>query len=164
MHRRFLLVALAMVVALPAAASAVDLRTVSARALLLKDGRVTPAVKSMVRTPEGGSGAISRSFGDLTRDGRRDMIVRVHSGGTAGVLAYYVYAEVGGRVRLIRAVNDTYRVGVGIDAKRRLVERNPIYAADDPNCCPSAVRVRVFRWNGRGMALVLDRRVATPAP
>jgi hypothetical protein len=56
---------------------------------------------------------------------------------------------VGGKVKDIFAVNDTYKVGVAIRSGR-LVERTPIYRARDANCCPSYIRTTVYRWDGSG--------------
>lgn len=50
-------------------------------------------------------------------------------------------------MRVIRAVNDAYKVGVQIRSGK-LVERVPIYGATDPNCCPGRVQTTVLRWNG----------------
>lgn len=164
MKRRVLFGLAVALAALPATASAVDMRTVSARQLILSDARVPAGIKSSVRNPVGGSGALTRRFGDVTRDGRPDLIVSVASGGTAGDIAYYVYAEVGGRIRDIRAENDGYKVFAAPTARGNLMQRDSVYAAADPNCCPSAARIRVFRWNGTGMAVVSDRRVALTRP
>jgi hypothetical protein len=156
------LMGLAVVVGVPTAA-AVDLTKANLRDLVLKDPKVSKAVKDIVRHPSAASGALSRRLGDLTGDGKADLVVLVNSGGTANDIAYYVYAEIGGKVRDIRAVNDSYKVGVSITKKHRLVQKDPVYAADDPNCCPSAIRIRVFEWDGTRLVRLSDRTVPTGA-
>ena len=144
------------------AAGALDLKKANLRDLVLTDAKVAKSVKDMVRHPVGTSGALSRRLGDLTGDGAVDLVVLVNSGGTANDIAYYVYTEIGGKVRDIRAVNDAYKVGVSITKKHRLVQKDPIYAANDPNCCPSSIRIRVFGWNGSVLMRLRNRVVPTP--
>ena len=57
---------------------------------LLADDDVSRTIKKLLRT---GGGVVDRSivFRDLTRDGRDDAVVRVHTGGADGVVAVYVF-------------------------------------------------------------------------
>ena len=128
------------------------LRHANLRALVLRDPAVSATNRALARDYAGARGGIDRfsaSYGDLTGDGTTDVVVPLYSGGTAGDIAYFVYAEVGGKVKDIFAVNDTYKVGVTIRSGR-LVERTPIYRAQDANCCPSYIRTTVYKWDGSG--------------
>ncbi len=84
---------------------------------------------------------------DFTRDGRRDLAVTIASGGTAGDVGFAVFRAIprGWRVALAR---DGYKLGlfrVGGD----LVESQPVYRKNDPNCCPTGGFDHVrFHWNG----------------
>jgi hypothetical protein len=146
---------LAALAALPALASAGDtipgqLRRANLKPLLLSRPEVSPSIKRLIRNyngPFGGIATPSISYGDITGDGRSEVVVPIFSGGTAGDIAYYVLGVVGGRVRMLRAVNDTYKVVVSIRSGK-VVERVPIFGPRDPNCCPSRVTTTVFRWNG----------------
>jgi hypothetical protein len=146
-----------------AAPPARNLRRADLRALVLHDPAVSAANRRLAREGPGMDGGIDRtgvSYGDLTGDGRADVVVPLFSGGTAGDIAYFVYAEVDGRVRDILPVNDVYQVGVRI-TDHRLVERLPRFRRNDPNCCPSFVTTTVYRWNsGR---LVQQSRVTKRA-
>jgi len=41
-----------------------------------------------------------------------------------------------------------------------LVQREPKYAADDANCCPSQIRERTIHWSGRRFVITLRIRRA----
>lgn len=101
---------------------------------------------------------------DLTRDGRVDLAATIASGGTAGDVGWIVFVgtAAGWRLGLVRA---GYKLGlarVGSD----LVETLPVYAKDDPNCCPSlGFDHTLWRWNGTRFTVAKrwhDRR-ARPA-
>lgn len=141
----------------PLAAAAIpgQLGRPNLRPALLRAPQVSADIKALIRDFSGASGGIatpSISYGDLTGDGLDEVVVPIFSGGTAGDIAYYVLSVVNGRATVVRAVNRTYKVGVSIRG-RKLVERVPIYAGDDANCCPSRIQTTVFRWNGRILAV-----------
>jgi len=133
-----------------AAPSGHGLRHADLRALLVHDPAVSASNRRLAREGPPMDGGIDRtrvSYGDLTGDGRADVVVPLFSGGTAGDIAYFVYAVVDGRVRDILPVNNVYQVGVRIE-DHRLVERLPDFRRNDPNCCPSFVTTTVYRWSG----------------
>jgi hypothetical protein len=146
--------ALAALLLAPTGAAAVDLRRADLRALVLRDPLVSAEVKRMVRghPPGAGIDRAAVAHGDLTRDGRPDVVVPVTAGPAAGIVAYYVYAETGDRARDVFPVNAVYRARVAVRG-RRLVETLPIYRRADPGCCPSAVQTTVYRWDGTGLAV-----------
>jgi hypothetical protein len=91
---------------------------------------------------------------DLTRDGRRDMAVTLASGGTAGDIAWAAFARAGTHWRLVAANANGYKLGLFL-AGRDLVESQPVYRKQDPNCCPTGgFDHRRFHWNGHALAVV----------
>lgn len=83
---------------------------------------------------------------DLTRDGTKEMVASIYSGGTAGDHAWIVFASTrrGWKV-LLRRLN-LYKVGIR-PAPTGIVETLPVYNPDDSNCCPSGgFDHQLFRW------------------
>ena len=84
---------------------------------------------------------------DLTRDGRIDMAVTLFSGGTAGDVRLVVFRGTasGWRVALVRG---GYKLGLErVDGD--LVQTQPVYRKDDPNCCPTGGFDHMrWHWNG----------------
>jgi hypothetical protein len=93
---------------------------------------------------------------DLTGDGRADMAVTLASGGTAGDIAWAAFARRGSGWHLVASNANAYKLllqRVGHD----LVETQPVYRKNDPNCCPTGgFDHRRFHWNGR--TLTVTRR------
>ncbi len=86
--------------------------------------------------------------------GKRGMVVTVASGGTAGDIAWaaYVGGPTGWKLSLVRG---GYKLGL-VRKGGDLVETNPVYEANDPNCCPSGGFVH-RRWNWNGARFVAVR-------
>lgn len=144
------LVVLAAALALPAAAAATlgppDVHDLRLKRTLLHDPRVAANVKSIVRL--GGSGGISRpTYADLTGDGFQDVLVPIASGGTAGVVAFYVYSYHFGDLRTVLVRNSVYKAGPRVQ-KGDVVVTYPLYGANDPNCCPSRLERVTLHFNG----------------
>ncbi len=112
---------------------------------------------------DGAAGSVepeSVVYADLTGDGADEAIVPLATGGTAGVLGYYVFGMQGGRlVRLLTSQTPDVSVGV---AGGRLVETAAVFALNDPRCCPSLIRRTFYRWNGSG--LVPEASTIMPNP
>jgi len=140
----------------PAAGAPRPLPRTNLRALVLHDPAVAAVNRALVRAVRPGTGTAPVLFADLTGDGRLDAVVPVLGGGQSGVVAYFVYAIVGGRVRDILAVNDTDRAALAIE-RGRLIEVTPVYRRADPRCCPSALRTTVIRWDGQQMVVRSSR-------
>jgi hypothetical protein len=84
---------------------------------------------------------------DFTRDGRTDLAASIASGGTAGDIGFVVFraTSAGWRVAL---TGNGYKLGLA-RAGGDLVETQPIYRKNDPNCCPTGgFDHRRFHWNG----------------
>jgi hypothetical protein len=98
---------------------------------------------------------------DLTGDGRADMAVTLASGGTAGDIAWAAFQRRGAGWRLAASNTDGYKLLL-LRAGHDLVETQPVYRTNDPNCCPTGgFDHRRFHWNGRALAVTRrwhDRR------
>ena len=89
---------------------------------------------------------------DFTRDGRTDLAVSIASGGTAGDIGYVVFrgTSAGWRVAL---KGGGYKLGLA-HTGRDLVETQPVYRKNDPNCCPTGgFDHQRFHWNGTKFVL-----------
>jgi hypothetical protein len=85
--------------------------------------------------------------------GKKAMVVTIGSGGTAGDIGWAIY--VGGGDRWTPAlVRGGYKLGL-VRKTADLVETDPIYRKNDPNCCPSGGFAHTrWHWNGRRFAVV----------
>ena len=128
----------------PAACSAA-----AAKAAIL----ASPSLRSLRPIVLNGGGVDKLICSDFTRDGQADMAATVFSGGTAGDIAWVVFRRSHGSWVLALRELDRYKLGlfrVGGD----LVESQPVYRKNDPNCCPTGgFDHRSFRWNGRALAV-----------
>jgi hypothetical protein len=89
---------------------------------------------------------------DFTRDGRTDLAVSIASGGTAGDIGYVVFrgTPAGWRVAL---KGGGYKLGLA-RAGGDLVESQPVYKKNDPNCCPTGgFDHQRFHWDGTKFVL-----------
>ena len=120
------------------------------KARLLEDPRTSKTIKDLLRD---GGGFVDRSvvFRDLTRDKRDDAVVRVHSGGAAGVVAVYVFStdtlrpkDSGLRVvfRTQRLLRASTRVSKGV-----VSYREARYTPGDELCCPTQLLETTLRWD-----------------
>jgi hypothetical protein len=91
---------------------------------------------------------------DFTRDGRTDLAVSIASGGTAGDIGYVVFRGTPAGWRVVLK-GGGYKLGLA-RAGGDLVETQPVYKKNDPNCCPTGgFDHQRFHWNG--MKVVLAR-------
>jgi hypothetical protein len=104
--------------------------------------------------------------GDLNRDGRPDMAVSYASGGSAGDTGWAIFVAAGRSWRLSFKQLEAYRAGIFL-RRGDVVESQPIYLKNDPNCCPTGgFDHRRFHWNGRRFAVARawhDRAYKPPA-
>jgi hypothetical protein len=124
-----------------------DIHDLELKQTLLADPAVSRQVKGIIRTGFGG-GIARPTYADFTADGQQDVLVPIASGGTSGIVAFYVYSYHFGPLRAILARPDVYRVGLR-HKKGDLVVDSPIYAANDANCCPSKIERRTLHFNGQ---------------
>lgn len=109
-----------------------------------------------------GSGFAQFLCHDFTGDGHTDMAASVLTGGTAGVEGWVLFRANGQRWQLASKHLGLYNASIrrtGSD----IVETDPVYKENDPNCCPSGgYGHRQFHWkNGR---LVVVRTWHTKKP
>jgi hypothetical protein len=133
----------------PASAAAPCTRAAARTAIL-----ATPSLRSLRPILTQGGGVDTVICHDFTRDGATDMAATVFSGGTAGDIAWVVFRQTGGRWVLALKRPNVYKIGLfrlGSD----LAESQPVYRANDPNCCPSGGFDHVrYHWNGTRFAIV----------
>jgi hypothetical protein len=85
--------------------------------------------------------------------GKTAMVLTVESGGTAGDIDWVVYVsgQNGYRLSLVRG---GYKLGL-VPKGSDIVETDPIYKRNDPNCCPTGGFVHNrWHWNGKRFAVV----------
>jgi len=99
---------------------------------------------------------------DVTGDRRTDMVVTFASGGTAGDVAWAVWRATPAGWRLAFAQLHAYQMRLALSGND-LVEIQPIYRKQDPNCCPTGgLEHRRFRWNGRTFTVARSWHTAAP--
>lgn len=98
-------------------------------------------------------------FEDVTGEGRSDAVLLVHSGGSAGRIALFVFSAGDSRsLRLVYRNQRLYRAQARVRGGN-VIYRLPAYEAGDDLCCPSAERETELRWDPRRERFrVVDRR------
>ena len=129
------------------------------RAQVLADNATTDEIVDLLR--HGGFVDRMITFDDLTGDGRQDAVVRVTSGGAAGIVALYVFSTDGKKqsdaLRVVFRRQALIRGSTSVKS-HVLTYRTRTYAAGEGLCCPSAVAEYVVRWDDDA-----SRFRATPA-
>jgi len=121
-----------------------------------------PAVEDLVEDTGGSLLPDEVILADLTGDGVEEAVVPVSSGGTGGDIAYAILGYRDGDLEEILAVKpEAGRVMVSVE-DGILVETQPVYAPEDPLCCPSELRHTYYRWEGE--ELVVDHEETETVP
>lgn len=110
-----------------------------------------------------GGGEIDRDrvlFAQLIEGGPEEAVVIVDSGGTAGEIAAGVYRLEEGRPALVHFFSYNGRLGVN---RELIVTREGVYAAGDPQCCPSQLHEVTYQWDGSRFAVTTDQVVPNPS-
>jgi hypothetical protein len=128
---------------------------------LLASPNVIASVKATIRETRYGGGIDRVVYGDLTGDGTPETVVTVFSGGTAGDIAFYVLTGEGSGLHALKYANREYKVGVAI-VKGKLQVTRPVYAKNDPNCCPQHLEITTYRWTGAKLVSASRRLIKTP--
>ncbi|MCW5852593.1 MAG: hypothetical protein KIT87_21150 [Anaerolineae bacterium] len=89
-------------------------------------------------------------YGDISGDGREEAVISLYSGGTAGDVGLLIYREIDGQPVLMTGLPG-YKVGATI-ANGELRVSQPLYGANDANCCPSGVEETAYRLQGDRLA------------
>jgi hypothetical protein len=134
-------------------------------ARLLEDDGTSREVRDLLRS---GRGFVDRriTFRDLTGDDKRDAVVRVQSGGAAGVVALYVLStDTGRRGGGLQVV---FRSQELLQAETRIRDGVLRYRSARPQpgdelCCPSRLAESRLRWRERRHKLTVAERREVPA-
>ena len=105
-------------------------------------------------------------FRDLTGDKRDDAVVRVHSGGAAGVVAVYVFSTAnrkGGKLRAVFRSQNLMRASTRV-LKGVLSYRTSRYEPGDELCCPARITQSTLVWKRRERRLRVRERVTFAPP
>lgn len=104
--------------------------------------------------------AIRPQTGELTGDGREDLLTFEETGGTGACGVWRVIAQTdeGAEEILHRETCDT---AIDLTDRGTLLVREAVFAPDDPHCCPSAVRLTTLAWTGTRWRVV--ERTVEPA-
>jgi len=129
---------------------------------LLSSSQVARSVK--VTLKKGGFVDRRVLFADLTGEGKDDAVVMVHSGGSAGRIALYVFSAGSGRdLKIVYRNQRLYRARVRLRKPAQFVYSVPRYGAGDALCCPSSYRETALGWRSESRRFVVtDRRTVEP--
>ena len=122
----------------PATAGAKDATQQFFEQRLLADKQTSSAIKTLLQS---GGGFVDKAvvFRDVTGDKRDDAVVRVHSGGAAGVVAVYVFSTANrknGKLRAIFRSQSLTRASTRV-LKGVVSYRTSRYNPGDELCCPA---------------------------
>ena len=132
---------------------------------LLADGLTSKPIKTLLQS---GGGFVDRGvvFRDLTGDKRDDAVVRVHSGGAAGVVAVYVFSTAnrkGGKLRAIFRSQSLMRASTRV-LKGVVSYRTSRYDPGDELCCPARLTQSTLEWNADERRMRVRERVTFAPP
>jgi hypothetical protein len=132
---------------------------------LLADHLTSKAIKSLLSS---GGGFVDRGvvFRDLTGDKRDDAVVRVQSGGAAGVVAVYVFSTAnrkGAKLRAIFRSQNLMRASTRV-VKGVLSYRTSRYDPGDDLCCPAHITQSTLGWNADEHRMRVRERVTFAPP
>ncbi len=99
-------------------------------------------------------------YADLTGNGQDEAVVPIASGGTAGDIGFAVFALRNGALEELLAKAEG-RVALDVE-EGQLVETQPIYGPDDPNCCPSQLKKIYYRWDGNALVPEREETIENP--
>ena len=133
---------------------------------LLADKQTSSQIKQLLQS---GGGFVDKAvvFRDITDDDRDDAIVRVHSGGAAGVVAVYVFSTANKKNGKLRAI---FRSQSLMRASTRVLKgvvsyRTARYDPGDELCCPARLTQSTLGWDANERRMrVVDRVTFAPAP
>jgi hypothetical protein len=134
-------------------------------ARLLADKQTSSAIKQLLRS---GGGFVDKGvvFRDVTGDKRDDAVVRVHSGGAAGVVAVYVFSTANRKNGKLRAI---FRSQSLMRASTRVLKgvvsyRTSRYNPGDELCCPARITQSTLGWDADERRMRVRERVTFAPP
>ncbi len=143
-------------------ASATPGTLTSARGIDFRDAAVlAPIVKHF------GGGEVTPErvvYADLTGDHVEEAVAIVESGGTAGDLGAAVFTVQQGHAQLLGYVDRGGHITVtfGTAVAGLINVQQGVYAAGDPQCCPTQLRETVYQWNGEQFAVETEQVITNP--
>jgi len=151
----------------PASASGAQTRSQTFfRTKITAERSTTKPIRDLLGT---GGGFVVKAivFRDLTGDEKSDAIVRVHSGGAAGVVAVFVFSTDTGRrddeLRLVFSSQKLQRASTRV-ADDVLSYRSARYAAGDEPCCPEQLVESTLEWDAGDHRLKVAERTVMDGP
>jgi len=97
----------------------------------------------------------------VAHDGVDEAIVIVESGGTMGDLGAGVFTLVEGQPTLVQFIATAGRIELRLDL---VVAIEGVWAANDPQCCPSQLHEVSYQWDGARFTAITDQVVPNPDP
>ena len=161
-----LVAAIAAALLVPGSAGSKDATQQFFESRLLADKQTSSAIKTLLRS---GGGFVDKAvvFRDVTDDDRDDAIVRVHSGGAAGVVAVYVFSTAnkkGGKLRAIFRSQSLMRASTRV-VKGEVSYRTARYNPGDELCCPARLTQSTLGWDADERRMrVVERVTFAPPP
>ena len=132
---------------------------------LLSDKKTSSQIKTLLRS---GGGFVDKAvvFRDVTDDDRDDAVVRVHSGGAAGVVAVYVFSTANKKSGKLRAI---FRSQSLTRASTRVLKgvvsyRTARYDPGDELCCPARLTQSTLGWDADERRMKVVERVTFQPP
>jgi hypothetical protein len=127
---------------------------------LLASNQVSHSIK--VTLKKGGFVSSDVLFADLTGEGKDDAVVTVDSGGSAGIIALYVFSAGSGKdLKVIYRNQRLYRAMARINPA--LVYSLPRWKEGDQLCCPSEYGETELKWSAKSKSFVIAKRRTLPA-
>ena len=104
------------------------------------------------------------SYTDLTADGQDEAIVLVRTPGTGSYRSYYIYGYADGAPVLLFSRQDVKsgQIAPG-PLTASFVETEPVYAAGDPECCPSQLKQTTYTWAASARVFIETKVETVPA-
>jgi hypothetical protein len=125
------------------------------------DLKSTPGVAKLLDDTGGQYVQAAVIYADVTGDNAEDAVVPIASGGTMGDVAFVVVTDDGSKVLLSEHPKDSGGMAVAVTGGK-VVETQPVPGPDDPECCPSMLRVTTYAWNGAALAVESVKTVVNP--
>jgi hypothetical protein len=154
--------ACALLVVVPASPAKLSTAQRFFRGKLLRDDSTSRDVKTRLR--KGGFVDRKIMFADLTGEGRSDAVVLVHSGGSAGRIALYVFSSGHGtKLKVVYRNQRLYRASArvphaGSPRVGTFFYRVPKFDPGDELCCPAAYLETELRWSASRKRFVVESR------
>jgi hypothetical protein len=149
----------------PGAAGSKDATQQFFEARLLADKATSSQIRKLLQN---GGGFVDKNvvFKDVTDDDRDDAVVRVHSGGAAGVVAVYVFSTAnkkGGKLKAIFRSEKLMRASTRV-LKNEVSYRTARYAPGDELCCPAQLTQSTLEWDPDIRRMRVAERVTFAPP